>query len=316
MDCEATLMLKNTGNEDDDDDVLFIPKPGRKLEPRPPPFLTKTYDMVDDPKTNSYITWNSSGTGFVIFDHNNFSAHVLPTFFKTTNFSSFVYQLNSYGFRKISWERTSKEGVNNPNGLNPGKKRARFTPDRDSLNVTIESKLDTIITEQNEMKQNIKAIKQNLDDMEGQIKSLETPKLPEFEDEKTSPAFFLKQFMEYLKKEKPETSDDNSKRQRLDDSQNTEHPVEPKEKITSVQDPNVEKFAEITESGEFWMGILEGDDAGFDSKEGDRYLDDLDSKAMIEEMMASNVAMQNEIIIDAKPSDRDEEEDHHLQLWT
>ncbi|KAL3617004.1 hypothetical protein CASFOL_039398 [Castilleja foliolosa] len=337
MDCETTAMSKNTEIEktgmvdEDDDDVLCIPNPGRKLEPRPPPFLTKTYDMVDDPKTNSYITWNSSGTGFVISDHNNFSAHVLPTFFKTTNFSSFVYQLNSYGFRKISWERyeygnqwfqagkkhwlknIKRRGqVQQPERSQTGKKRTRarasFTPDQGSTNVTVESKLDAMITEQNEMKRNIQTLKQNLDDMEGQLTSLEIPKLPELEDEKTSIAFFLKQFTEYLKKKK---TDDNSRRQRLDGSQNTEHQVEP---MVNIQGSEVENTAEITENGRFWMGILEGDDAGFESNEGHVYLDDLDSKAMIDEMMAAN--MQNEIIIDPKPSDRDEDDDHHLQLWT
>merc|ERR1719424_356176 len=46
-------------------------------------------------------TWNDDGTSFVVKDKDKFERDIIPTFFKHNNFSSFVRQLNFYGFRKI-----------------------------------------------------------------------------------------------------------------------------------------------------------------------------------------------------------------------
>ncbi|XP_073049770.1 heat stress transcription factor A-7a-like [Primulina eburnea] len=73
----------------------------------PPPFLKKTFDMVDDPNTNHIVSWSRGGQSFVVWDPHSFSTSVVPNYFKHNNFSSFVRQLNTYGFRKIDsdkWE--------------------------------------------------------------------------------------------------------------------------------------------------------------------------------------------------------------------
>ncbi|EYU43420.1 hypothetical protein ABFS82_08G145100 [Erythranthe guttata] len=74
----------------------------------PPAFLTKTFNIVNDPNTDSVISWSLSGDSFIIWNHHKFSAEILPVYFKHSNLASFVYQLNSYGFRKIGvihqWE--------------------------------------------------------------------------------------------------------------------------------------------------------------------------------------------------------------------
>ncbi|MED6151751.1 hypothetical protein PIB30_085442 [Stylosanthes scabra] len=71
----------------------------------PPPFLTKTFDVVDDPTTNHVVSWSRGGSSFVVWDLHTFSKTLLPKYFKHNNFSSFVRQLNTYGFRKIDPEK-------------------------------------------------------------------------------------------------------------------------------------------------------------------------------------------------------------------
>ncbi|KAL8144026.1 hypothetical protein V2J09_017058 [Rumex salicifolius] len=71
----------------------------------PPPFLTKTYQLVDDPSTDRIVSWGEDDCTFVVWRPPEFARDVLPKYFKHNNFSSFVRQLNTYGFRKIVQDR-------------------------------------------------------------------------------------------------------------------------------------------------------------------------------------------------------------------
>lgn len=72
------------------------------IMPNLPQFLNKLFALVNDPSWCDLIRWENDGENFVITDPTEFSRRILPAYFKHKNFSSFVRQLNHYGFSKLS----------------------------------------------------------------------------------------------------------------------------------------------------------------------------------------------------------------------
>jgi len=62
----------------------------------PTPFLTKTFQLVDDQSIDDVISWNDDGSTFIVWNPTVFARDLLPKYFKHNNFSSFVRQLNTY----------------------------------------------------------------------------------------------------------------------------------------------------------------------------------------------------------------------------
>ena len=69
----------------------------------PTPFILKLYELVNNPESQHLMRWcdDPSRSGFVVLEPIELSATYLPKFFKHNNFSSFVRQLNIYGFHKV-----------------------------------------------------------------------------------------------------------------------------------------------------------------------------------------------------------------------
>ncbi|KAK5137509.1 hypothetical protein LTR08_008488 [Meristemomyces frigidus] len=64
-------------------------------------FIHKLYNMLEDQSIQHLISWSTTNESFVMSPSTEFSK-VLAQYFKHTNISSFVRQLNMYGFHKVS----------------------------------------------------------------------------------------------------------------------------------------------------------------------------------------------------------------------
>ncbi|KAF0898698.1 hypothetical protein E2562_009315 [Oryza meyeriana var. granulata] len=99
----------------------------------PTPFLTKTHQMVEERATDEVISWGQEGRSFVVWKPVEFARDLLPLHFKHCNFSSFVRQLNTYGFRKVvpdRWEFANGNFRRGEQGLLSGirRRKAATTP--------------------------------------------------------------------------------------------------------------------------------------------------------------------------------------------
>ncbi|KAI3743132.1 hypothetical protein L1987_60835 [Smallanthus sonchifolius] len=224
----------------------------------PAPFLLKTYEMVDDSVTDEIVSWSTKGNSFVVWNPPEFARHLLPTYFKHNNFSSFIRQLNTYGFRKIDperWEFANEEFMkdkkhllknihrrkpihshsNNPQSLTVDPERAAF-----------EEEIDKLTREKNSLEKNVLRFKQHQPVTNLQLEDL-TQRVNDMEQKQDTLLTFLKKaaqnpgFVEHLaqKLESMDFSADNKKR-RLPRSQ-----VSPEDSLVDNHSPSRPDFGNV-----------------------------------------------------------------------
>lgn len=71
-----------------------------------PPFIAKLASMLKNSMYAEYVGWKDDGKTVSVKKVSEFSSAILPKYFKHSNFTSFLRQLNMYGFH------TSKQGRN------------------------------------------------------------------------------------------------------------------------------------------------------------------------------------------------------------
>ena len=71
-----------------------------KQEKKKKSFLSKLYDILNNTAYKEIIYWNKEDGGIIIADVNKFSSMILPKYYNHNKYSSFVRQLNLYGFHK------------------------------------------------------------------------------------------------------------------------------------------------------------------------------------------------------------------------
>ena len=81
-----------------------------KSEKKKKTFLSKLYDILNNTTYKEIIYWNKEGKGIIIANVNEFSTMILPKYFRSSTYSSFVRQLNLYGYHKIQGVIEEGEG--------------------------------------------------------------------------------------------------------------------------------------------------------------------------------------------------------------
>lgn len=91
--------------------ALGVDEPPATLR-TPAPFIQKLYSLLEDESGQKFCSFTAGGRSFTIWDATGFSRDVIPRYFRHNNFSSFIRQLNQYGFQKMrsdKWEFAQKD---------------------------------------------------------------------------------------------------------------------------------------------------------------------------------------------------------------
>ncbi|KAI3683403.1 hypothetical protein L1987_83906 [Smallanthus sonchifolius] len=224
----------------------------------PAPFLLKTYEMVEDSVTDEIVSWSTKGNSFVVWNPPEFARLLLPTYFKHNNFSSFIRQLNTYGFRKIDperWEFANEEFIKDKKHLLKNIHRRKpihshsnnpQSSTADPERAVFEEQIDTLTREKSSLEKNILRFKQQQPVTKLQLEDL-TQRVNNMEQKQDTLLSFLKkasqnpEFVERLalKLESMDFSAENKKR-RLPGSR-----VSPEDGLVDNHSPSRPDFGNV-----------------------------------------------------------------------
>mmetsp|Transcript_16631 Transcript_16631/g.18972 ORF Transcript_16631/g.18972 Transcript_16631/m.18972 type:complete len:553 (+) Transcript_16631:188-1846(+) len=144
-----------------------------------PVFLRKTYAMIEECDKNGAIaSWSDEGDTFIVKNPDFFAKEIIPKYFKHSNFSSFVRQLNFYGFKKIKNDPIRLEDTVDP----PETKYWRFRHDkflkgREDLLIEIKKSNQNQAADQEEvnaLKSEVTTLKDQLSEMKDSMEKITT----------------------------------------------------------------------------------------------------------------------------------------------
>lgn len=79
----------------------------------PPRFVKKLYSIVESPEC-PFVKWGEDGASFLITDKPLFVRETLSKICRTDDYSTFIRQLNNYGFTKIKSDLPHTDEFSNP----------------------------------------------------------------------------------------------------------------------------------------------------------------------------------------------------------